>query len=136
MAAMSEQKILIIDDDEDLILGLSIRLQANGYKVSSARDGISAIAAVRKEAPDLLILDLGLPVEDGFEVLQRLKDLTDLTTTPVIVLSARDPAGNEQRARDAGAKAYIQKPPNNHELMTAIRQALGETTQLSQFLKA
>jgi DNA-binding response OmpR family regulator len=132
---MSGKKILIIDDDQPLLLGLSARLKANGYGVVSAMDGISAIAVARKEAPDLIILDLGLPAGDGFLVLERMKGLADLGSIPVIVLSARDPAGNEKRVLDAGAVAFFQKPPDNHEFMAAIRQALGETIALSTFLK-
>ena len=132
---MSGKKILIIDDDQDLLLGLATRLKANGYGVVSAADAISAIAVARTEAPDLVILDLGLPAGDGFLVFERMRGLTDLIATPVIVLSARDPAKNEKRALDAGAVAFFQKPPNNHEFLAAIRQALGETTALSTFLK-
>jgi len=132
---MSEKKILIIDDDQHLLLGLATRLQANGYAVVSATDAISAIAVARTEAPDLVILDLGLPAGDGFLVFERMRGLTDLMATPVIVLSARDPAKNKKRALDAGAVAFFQKPPNNREFLTAIRQALGETTALSTFLK-
>jgi len=132
---MSEKKILIIDDDQHLVLGLTARLKANGYKVISAADAISAITVARKEAPDLVILDLGLPAGDGFVVLERMRSLADLATTPVIVLSARDPAANDRRAMDAGAVAFFQKPPDNHEFLTAIRLALGETIALSTFLK-
>ena len=132
---MSEKKILIIDDDQHLVLGLAARLKANGYKVISAADGISAIAVARKQAPDLVILDLGLPAGDGFLVLERMRNLADLAPIPVIVLSARDPPDNKQRVLDAGAAAFFQKPPENHEFLTAIRQALGETTALATFLK-
>jgi DNA-binding response OmpR family regulator len=132
---MSEKKILIVDDDSDLVLGLTIRLKANGYSVTAAADGISAIAAVQKEVPDLVILDLGLPAGDGYTVLKRMKGLTEFTATPVIVLSGQDPGANEQRVRDAGATAFFQKPPANHELLAAIRHALGETNGLSTFLK-
>jgi DNA-binding response OmpR family regulator len=129
------KNILIIDDDQHLVLGLTPRLKAHGYRVISATDAISAITVARKEAPDLIILDLGLPAGDGFVVLERLKSLADLAATPVIVLSARDPAENQKRALDAGAVAFFQKPPDNHEFLTAIRQALGETIALSTFLK-
>ena len=132
---MSNKKILIIDDDQQLLLGLATRLKANGYGVISATDAISAIAVARTEVPDLVILDLGLPGGDGFLVFERMRGLTDLVATPVIVLSARDPAKNKKRALDAGALAFFQKPPNNREFLTAIRQALGETTALSTFLK-
>ena len=84
--------------------------------------------------PDLVILDLGLPAGDGFVVLDRMKDLPDLMAIPVIVLSARDPAHNKKRALDEGALAFFQKPPENHEFLTAIRHALGETTALATFL--
>jgi DNA-binding response OmpR family regulator len=132
---MSGKKILIIDDDQHLLVGLSARLKANGYKVSSATDAISAITVARKEMPDLIILDLGLPAGDGFLVLERIRGLADLGETPVIVLSARDPADNKKRALDGGAVAFFQKPPDNHEFLAAIRQVLGETTALSTFLK-
>lgn len=132
---MSGNKILIIDDDRHLLLGLTARLKANGYIVVCATDAVSAIAVARKEVPDLVILDLGLPAGDGLLVLERLRGLTDLVATPVIVLSARDPADNKKRALDAGAVAFFQKPPDNHEFLTAIRQALGETIALSTFLK-
>ena len=132
---MTGKKILIVDDDQHLLLGLTPRLKANGYRVLSAADAISAITVARKEAPDLVILDLGLPAGDGFVVLERMRSLADLVDIPVIVLSARDPAVNKQRALDAGALAFFQKPPDNHEFLTAIRQALGETIALSTFLK-
>ena len=132
---MSGKKILIIDDDQYLLLGLTARLKANDYSVICASDGISAITMARSEAPDLVILDLGLPAGDGFTVLERMRSLAGLMPIPVIVLSAADPMGNEKRALDAGAVAFFQKPPNNHEFLTAIRQALGENVALSNFLK-
>ena len=89
----------------------------------------------RKEAPDLVILDLGLPAGDGFLVLERMRRLADLVATPVIVLSARDPTDNKKRALDAGAVAFFQKPPDNHEFLSEIRQALGGEMALSTFLK-
>ena len=128
-------KILIIDDDPHLILGLTPRLKANNYAVVTAADAIAAITVARKEAPDLIILDLGLPGGDGFMVLERIRNLPDLSGVPVIVLSARDPVDNRKRSLEGGAVAFFQKPPDNHELLTAIRQALGETIALSSFLK-
>jgi DNA-binding response OmpR family regulator len=132
---MSVKKILIVDDDEYLLLGLAAKLKANGYAVVSAMDGVAAIASARRETPDLIILDLGLPAGDGFLVLERLSAMTDLLATPVIVLSAWDPTNNKQRALKAGAVAFFQKPPDNREFLSAIRHALGEEVALSQFLK-
>jgi DNA-binding response OmpR family regulator len=133
---MTEKTILIIDDDQHLLLGLTARLKAKGYRVICATDAISAITVARKQVPDLIILDLGLPAGDGFRVLERMRNLADLVAIPVIVLSARDPADNKKRALDAGAMAFFQKPPDNHEFLSAIRYALGETIALSTFLKA
>ena len=132
---MTAKKILIVDDDPHLLLGLTARLKANGYSVMCATDGLAAITVARKEAPDLVILDLGLPAGDGFLVLERMRSLADLVATPVIVLSARDPADNKKRALDAGAVAFFQKPPDSREFLTEIRQALGEEMALSTFLK-
>jgi DNA-binding response OmpR family regulator len=132
---MSVKKILIVDDDEYLLLGLAAKLKANGYAVVSAMDGVAAIASARRETPDLIILDLGLPAGDGFLVLERLSAMTDLLATPVIVLSAWDPTNNKQRALKAGAVAFFQKPPDNREFLSAIRHALGEEVALSQFLR-
>jgi DNA-binding response OmpR family regulator len=131
---MNGKKILIVDDDRDLLLGLTPRLKANGYTVVSAMDGISAIAVARKETPDLVILDLGLPGGDGFVVLERMRSLPDLVAIPVIVLSAWDPTENEKRALDAGALAFFQKPADNHDFLAAVRLALKETNALSTFL--
>ena len=132
---MSGKKILIVDDDPHLLLGLTAKLKANGYRVTCAADALSAITVARKEAPDLVILDLGLPAGDGFLVLERMRSLADLVATPVIVLSARDPTDNKKRALDAGAVAYLQKPPDSYEFLNEIRQALGEKRALATFLK-
>jgi two-component system KDP operon response regulator KdpE len=131
---VNEKKILIVDDDQHLLLGLTVRLNHSGYGVITSMDAVSAIAVACEELPDLVILDLGLPVGDGFLVLEQMKDLPELATTPVIVLSARDPAQNKQRALDDGAIAYFQKPADHHEFLDAIRQALGGTVVLHTYV--
>ena len=128
------KKILIVDDDQHLILGLGSRLKHHGYTVFAAMDAISAISMTRREDPDLIVLDLGLPAGDGFTVLERLSVLPECAAIPVIVLSARDPNENRQRALSAGAVAYFQKPPDNQEFLGAIRHALGESSAISSFL--
>jgi two-component system KDP operon response regulator KdpE len=122
---MPRPKILVVDDDPDLVRALRLRLRANNYDVSTATDGYSAIASAQKERPALIILDLGLPVGDGFVVLDRLQNIDALSSVPVIVLSARDPQANEEWALKAGAAAFFQKPADNEELLNVIRVSLG-----------
>ena len=122
---MPRPKILLVDDDPDLLRALRLRLRANNYEVTTASDGYAAIAAAQKERPALIILDLGLPVGDGFVVLDRLQNSDALAGIPVIVLSARDPQNNEEKALKAGAAAFFQKPADNDELLSVIRVSLG-----------
>jgi len=121
------RKILVIDDDQDLLKALGTRLRAEGFAFVMARDGVMAVAAARREQPDLIILDLGLPGGDGYQVLERLKSIRTTATTPVIVLSAKDPAVHDERSRAAGADAFLQKPAENAALMAEIRRLLGES---------
>ena len=121
---MGKSKILIIEDDVDMRLALNVRLRASDYDTAFASDAVMAMSIAKKEAPDLILLDLGLPGGDGFMVLERLKIIASLACIPVIVVSARDPVGNKERALKAGAAAYFQKPVDNANLMVAIQQAL------------
>ena len=121
---MEKKKILIVDDDADIRIGLHARLRASGYATVFAEDGMTAVTIARREEPDLVLLDLGLPGGDGFVVLERLRRHTQLACTPVIVLSARDPEENEKLALDAGAAAFFQKPAENDVLLDAIARAL------------
>jgi DNA-binding response OmpR family regulator len=120
------KKILIVDDDKDLLLGLNIRLKASGYNVILAADAPSAISKAQREKPDLIIMDIGLPGGDGFTVMERLKSPQINVTSPIIILTARDAQTNRERALKAGAVAFLQKPAENGELLTIIRKALGE----------
>jgi two-component system KDP operon response regulator KdpE len=124
---MSQKKILVVDDDPDMRLGLQLRLTANHYDVIFAADGVASIAEARKHMPDLMILDLGLPAGDGFSVLERLKVNESLSAIPVIVLSGRDRVGNWDRALKAGAKTFLQKPVANDKLLAVIRLVLAES---------
>jgi two-component system KDP operon response regulator KdpE len=125
---MPKPKILLVDDDPDLVRALRLRLRANNYEVATASDGYAAIAQAQKERPALIILDLGLPVGDGFVVLERLQTSDLLSGVPVIVLSARDPQANEARALKAGAAAFFQKPADNDELLNVIKVSIGPGT--------
>ena len=121
---MRKPKILVVDDDPDLLKALRLRLRANNCDVITVSDGYSVMGAAQKEHPDVIILDLGLPAGDGFVVLERLQSSDTLSGIPVIVLTARDPQGNEQRALKAGAAAFFQKPVDNDELLNVIRVSL------------
>jgi len=123
---MSRKKILVVEDDRDQQQAVSIRLRANGYDVAFAVDGMQAVALVRRERPDLVLLDIGLPGGDGFSVIQRIKSMSQNAALPVIVMSARDASENRERMLAAGAEAYIQKPADNQVLLASIRYALGE----------
>ena len=123
---MGNRKILIVDDDPDVRQGMHVRLKANGYDTFFAADALTSLAEARKHHPDLIILDLGLPCGDGFVVMERLQNIPALAVIPVIVVSARDARANQERALKAGAKAFLQKPVDNAELLAVIRRALGE----------
>jgi two-component system KDP operon response regulator KdpE len=123
---MSNKKILVVEDDADVRLGYRVLLKANHYDTFFAADSLSAISEARKHQPDLIILDLGLPAGDGFIVLERFRGNTFLNMIPVIVVSARDLRGNKERALQAGAEAYVQKPWDDKELLAIINQLLGQ----------
>lgn len=116
-----------MDDDPDICNGMRVRLKANDYDTFFATDAVSALSQARKHEPDLIILDLGLPAGDGFAVIEKLKVWPSLAWIPVIVVSARDLCRNKERALKAGAKAYLQKPVDNAELLNVIQQALGQS---------
>jgi len=123
---MANKMILLVDDDPDVRLAMHVRLKANGYDTCFASDALGSISEARKQQPNLVILDLGLPGGDGFVVIERLKRHPSLAVIPIIVVSARDASGNRERAIKAGAKVYLQKPVDNVELLAIIRQAMGE----------
>jgi CheY-like chemotaxis protein len=124
---MGSKKVLIVDDDPDIRLGMNVRLKANDYDTVFAADATSALVEARKHQPDLIILDLGLPAGDGFVVMERLKQIPSIAGIPIVVVSARDARTNQERAIKAGAKAFLKKPFDDLELLEVIRKALGET---------
>ena len=114
-------KIMIVDDDSDLRMALKVRLRANHFETVSASDGYSAIALAQKERPDLVILDLGLPDMEGTEVVVGLRGWS---STPILVLSARQDQADKVAALDAGADDYVTKPFGMDELLARLRAAL------------
>jgi len=123
---MKPKRILIVEDEKDILLGIGVRLKACGYEPILALDAVSAVSTARKEIPDLVILDLGLPGGDGFLVMERFRTTMTTAAIPVIVLTAADPFLNREKALKAGANAFLQKPVQINALLRSIRKALGE----------
>lgn len=120
--------ILVVDDEAPILRALSITLSARDYTVVTAANGTDGLAAMARDRPAVVILDLGLPDMDGKEVLARLRAFSK---TPVIVLAARDRAAEKIAALDLGADDYVEKPFAIGELLARLRVALrhahGET---------
>lgn len=123
---MAEKKVLIIEDDADIQRLIDLRLKAQGYATAWAGDAITAMMVARRESPDVIVLDLGLPGGDGFVVMERLRSLASLAHVPVIVVTARDPSSSRDRALSAGAHAFLEKPIDADALLAAVRGAVGD----------
>jgi DNA-binding response OmpR family regulator len=123
---MTSPKILIVEDDADVRLGYRVLLQSQSYQTFFAADALTAISEGQKHQPDLIILDLGLPIANGFFALERFREYPSLASIPVIVVTARERHGNEDHALHAGARGYLQKPWNDDELLGMIRTLLDE----------
>jgi two-component system KDP operon response regulator KdpE len=120
-------RILAVDDEPPIRRFLRTSLGAQGYSVLEAEDGQSALDLLRRNAVDLVVLDLGLPGMDGFEVIRRLRDSG--SSVPIIVLSVRTDEAGKVRALDLGADDYISKPFGVDELLARIRAALRHRLQ-------
>jgi DNA-binding response OmpR family regulator len=119
-----KKKILIVDDERDIVKVLMIRLQANGYEVVTAFDGAQGVFMAHKEKPDLIILDIRMPAGDGFSVAERLKSSTYTFTIPVIFLTGSPETSAEEKAMELGARFYIKKPYDPEELLDAVKRAI------------
>jgi two-component system KDP operon response regulator KdpE len=113
--------ILVVDDESSILAAMAPLLRGHGYEVSTAMSGRSAIDAVERRSPDLIILDLGLPDIDGVEVCRVVRETR---ATPIIVLSARGEEPDKVAALDAGADDYVTKPFGTEELLARVRAGL------------
>ncbi|MFI6038105.1 response regulator [Streptomyces sp. NPDC051315] len=118
-------RILIVDDDPHLLRALAIALTARGYHTDAAPDATTALRAATTNAPDLAVIDLGLPDLDGINIVEGLRGWS---TAPIIVLSARHDETAKINALDAGADDYVTKPFGMGELLARIRAALRRAT--------
>jgi two-component system, OmpR family, KDP operon response regulator KdpE len=114
-------RVLVIDDEPSILRALRINLTARNYEVSTASDGASGLAAVSRDRPDVLILDLGLPDMDGTDVIHGVRGWT---STPIIVLSVWGQEHQKVAALDAGADDYVTKPFGMDELLARLRAAV------------
>jgi two-component system KDP operon response regulator KdpE len=114
-------RVLVVDDEPQILRTLKTNLNARGYEVLTARDGETALALAAREHPEVVILDLGLPGIDGVEVIAGLRGWSDV---PIIVLSAREQEFEKVQALDAGADDYVTKPFGMDELLARLRAAV------------
>ncbi|MFF2652719.1 response regulator [Streptomyces sp. NPDC058045] len=114
-------RVLVVDDEPQIVRALVINLKARGYEVDSAADGAEALRLAAARHPDVVVLDLGLPDMDGVEV---IRDLRGWTRVPVLVLSARHSSDEKVEALDAGADDYVTKPFGMDELLARLRAAV------------
>ena len=117
-------RILYVEDNEDNVYMLRRRLERKGIEVIVASDGAQGIAAAQREQPDLILMDLSLPVIDGWEAARRLKSAPDTQAIPIIALSAHAMTGNRERALAAGCDDYDTKPVDLAGLMAKIEALL------------
>ncbi len=120
------KKILIAEDEKNVILGVRTCLDAVGYQMEIVEDGEQALDAVRKDPPDLILLDLLMPNVDGFEVLKVVKGNDETRHIPIVVLTAKAEEEDRQRALDLGADDYMTKPFKPQELWDRLKKHLPE----------
>jgi CheY-like chemotaxis protein len=119
-------RILYVEDNEDNVYMLRRRLERSGFEVTVAGDGEQGVAVARDEQPDLILMDLSLPVLDGWEATRRLKSAEETRAIPVIALSAHAMPGDREKALEAGCDDYDSKPVNLPSLLGKIRALLPE----------
>jgi len=114
-------KILLVDDEKDAVELLGFRLQVNNYEVITAYNGQEALERINAENPDLIILDIIMPVMDGFEVLRRIRNDLNTKYIPVIMLTARLDSASIFKAQELGSTSYLMKPIDIDELLKLIK---------------
>jgi two-component system cell cycle response regulator DivK len=125
------KKVLVVDDNEIILKTISLKLQGAGYQVVTALDGSQAVAAARRESPDLILLDISFPPDvdgvpwDGFRIMEWFQRLDPSKRIPVIIITGGDDVKNKDRAISSGAVAFFNKPIDHDDLLKVIRSTLG-----------
>lgn len=125
-------KILVIDDDEAVNQLVTINLELAGYKVISAKDGITGFAAAKQEQPDLIILDVMMPDVDGYTVAKRIRENSEIKETPIIMLTALGMLDDKVKGFDIGVDDYLVKPFEIEELKVRVRALLKRTDKIPE----
>ncbi|MCM8768875.1 MAG: response regulator [Candidatus Omnitrophica bacterium] len=125
-------KILLIEDDQDTQILLKENLKKAGYQVIGVGTGEEGLTAFKKHKPDLVILDVGLPGIDGWEVLRRIKSGPFSRKTPVLMLTARSETADKVKGYEIGADFYIAKPFNTQKLLMILRSMLADRPDRSE----
>jgi two-component system, OmpR family, alkaline phosphatase synthesis response regulator PhoP len=120
------KKILAVDDEQDILSMLKMRLEASGYEIITASDGNTAYNTAKAEIPDLIILDLMLPGMDGYQVCRLLKFDEKYKQIPIIMLTAKGQQEDKDWGAKAGADCYMTKPFEAKELLNKIKEFLKE----------
>ncbi len=118
------KRILVVEDQEDNRQILRDLLASAGFDMVEANDGEAALAAARTEAPDLILMDIQLPLLDGYEATRRIKAQPDLRHIPIVVVTSYALSGDEEKARAAGCDAYVAKPYSARKLLETIKRYL------------
>jgi len=132
---MDKKRILIIDDEPDFVRVVQLRLEAVGYEVLVAFDGMQGVSSAHKEKPDLIILDIMMPAMHGHRVCEALKKSTKTWTIPIIYLTAKGSKEDEELAYKLGAEHFLTKPYDPHVLLDIIKKALEPGAQLEKYEK-
>jgi two-component system alkaline phosphatase synthesis response regulator PhoP len=123
---MDKKRILIVDDEPDLVETLQVRLAQENYECLTANDGHNGFELARTEKPDLVILDIMLPVMDGYKVARLLKFQKELKHFPIIMLSAKDRDEDRLMGEQTGANYYITKPFSMDKVVTTVKGFLAD----------
>ena len=119
------KKILLVDDTDTILLFLKTLLAVNDFEFLTAKNGAEAVEKARRERPDLVLLDIFMPVMDGIEACRVMKGDPELKDIPVVIVTARSEAENVERCLDAGCDDYVFKPVRKLELLDKINRLLG-----------
>ena len=119
------KKVLIIDDEPDILRAAKVRLVSFGYEVITAGDGKDIVNIIQQDRPDLILLDLRLPHMDGDRICVMLKSDDKFKDIPVVIFTASSDPGTSKKVKDSGAEGYLIKPFDTEELLQTIKKFLG-----------